>query len=114
MSPIDEVQRGLSKAQAFPIAGPLLVSPAKMIVSTAQIIYGIAKAVFFGTIALSTAVLGYSNLAEKSTKEMVSGFAHMLFGTCSLIYSNANFWTLGIVGFTCENYWSDLTAQCSY
>jgi len=116
MSIINDLQRKLSIAQALPIVGPLVASPVKAVVSVAQIIYGIARATFFGIGTLSAYSLNIffhnnykiSNATEFLGKQMGYGFLDQFNGTCSLIYSLSNLFTLGVTGFVCERTWSQI------
>lgn len=51
---IGKLQRNLTHAQHTPVAGPLLASPAKAIVSTAQSVAGVAVALFSFSVVLMT------------------------------------------------------------
>lgn len=117
MSIINDLQRNLSVAQqALPIVSPLVVSPVKAVVSIAQIIYGIARATFFGVATLSAYSLNIffndnykiSNATALLGEQMGYGMLDQINGTCSLIYSLSNLFTLGVTGFVCERIWSEI------
>ena len=99
---IDSLQRSLSIAQAVPVIGPILVSPVKALVSTAEIIMGIAQTTLCGTgflVCLTLKVPGSVFFGEQS----LIGAYHMLSGTGSLAYSLANFLTFGMTGIFIES-----------
>lgn len=116
MSFINSIQRSLSKAQATPAVGPLIISPGKAVVSVAQIISGVARGVFCGVAALSICCVKsfceekykVSQAEKFFAKQSGYGFLDEFNGTCSLIYSLSNFFTMGITGYVCERSWSEL------
>lgn len=90
-----DAQRRLSFAQSVPIVGPLIFSPVKAIVSTAQIIAGLASAIFWGIGFCLTEDYFISSRLQEAT-------IHVGMGCGSLAYSFVNFVTYGLVGFTAE------------
>lgn len=94
-SPFQNTQRKLSKKQTTFIIGPLLASPAKMLVSAAQIIYGLAHAIFYGVLSI---------FSSKYNTKYDNGDHHWTHGLISLIYAATNMATLGIVGNVFENF----------
>ncbi len=89
------IQRSLSEAQAFPVVGPLVVSPIKAVVSVAHLIVGLAGSILFGTFAILSGNKTLSKMAFKS-------FAHTGLGLVGLAYSVGNFLTLGILAYKIE------------
>jgi hypothetical protein len=89
------VQGSLSRAQAFPIAGPLFVSPVKVIVSTSQLIVGAVASIFLGTLTLLT----YNDRLAYRTWEALE---HTGMGFIELVYSIVNFITLGFIAYNIE------------
>lgn len=89
------VQRSLSKAQATPIVGPLLVSPIKALVSVAELIVGIAGSILFGTLAVLT-------FNDYLGGKAVESLGHAGLGLLSLMYSISNILSLGLVGYRFE------------
>lgn len=108
MSDINLLQRNLSVAQAFPVVGPIVVSPTKAIVSLAQVITGFSKAVFFGTGVVISFTFRLEKALVHCLKQSGNGFLEIFNGTCSLSYSLANICTLGMTGFFCETFWYSL------
>lgn len=91
-----EVQRTLSRAQAFPILGPLIVSPIKASLSIIMIIAGI----ILGTIVyVASRALNSASLKERAMLILKVGPD---LGSCSLLYSVVNILSLGIIGAIAE------------
>ena len=89
------IQRRLSFAQAIPIVGPLIFSPMKAMVSTAQIIAGIAGSIIFS--------LGFCLTESPASREgLKNSGIHVMMRLTSLSYSAVNFFSYGIIGFTME------------
>lgn len=86
-----DTQRWLSKKQTTFIAGPLLGSPAKMLVSTAQMIYGLAKTIFYGLGSLFSKNSDYKVSCKDGIDNIYKGFF-------SFIYAYGNILTLGVFG----------------
>lgn len=89
------VQRNLSTAQAFPILGPIFVSPVKALVSVVQLIVGTVAAIIFGSMTIVSSNRIFNQKAFKSSE-------HAEMGLYGFIYSVSNFMTLGIVGLKIE------------
>lgn len=102
MNPIDNVQTGLSKLQAIPVAGPLIFSPVKAGLSHVQMIAGFALGIFAGMAATAAAIVGADRLAGRLADISVFGFAESIKGFGSLFYACANMATLGILGLCVE------------
>jgi hypothetical protein len=98
-----ELQRNLSVAQASPILGPLIVSPAKALVSVAEIIIGIAIAVLFGVFSLLFILFHQNDALSWTATQTAYGLGNVGLGVTSLIYSVANMGTLGLFGYAVEN-----------
>ncbi len=90
------LQRSLSSAQATPIVGPIFVSPVKAVVSTGQLITGLAIGILFGS-----ACVAYQN--GTCARASLTGFSHAGHGIMSLMYSIANMLSFGTVGFAIES-----------
>lgn len=90
-----DVQRSLSTSQNIPIVGPLIASPIKAVISTAQLISAIAATVFLGSLAVVT----WDETLRILTFEAI---AHCGLGLIGLIYSLSNIITLGIVAYKIE------------
>lgn len=91
---LSTLQDRLSIAQAVPIVGPIIGSPIKFAVSKAEIITGIALAVF----SVFAAILDTQtakNMFTEGGKMIGEGFLHMG-------YAAANFCTAGILGLIIE------------
>ena len=54
MSLLGQVQSSLSTLQAIPLAGPIMVSPVKVLVSKVQMISGLALGAIYGGAAVGT------------------------------------------------------------
>lgn len=96
-----DVQKGLSKAQAVPVVGPLIGSPVKALVSLIELVVGFIFAVVLGIVS----VLGCccsNNFANEAGKGAFTAGTHALLGLWGIGYSAANFLTLGILGFVIE------------
>ena len=90
-----EVQRRLSFTQAIPIIGPLIFSPVKAFVSTAQIIASLASAIFLG--------IGFCLTNDFTILERLQeANLHIVLGGCSLAYAIINFSSYGLAGFLGE------------
>ena len=61
---IEQIQSKLSQYQEIIVIGPLIVSPAKALVSAAELISGIAAEVLFGTLASLVESFGKNYLAS--------------------------------------------------
>lgn len=105
--PLDSVQRSLSKAQTIFIAGPLLVSPAKALLSSAQIIVEFAKTILCSAATLTCATLG-SSYTEFFARHTFNSFCGMVSGIGSLTYSLANIATFGLTSIWLEAAWTEL------
>ncbi len=95
MSLLPAMQAVLSRAQAVPIVGPLLVSPVKAVASVLQIAIGIFSAISLG---LSAALTGLRNLDKRT----VQALSYASLGYLSFCYAAINMNTLGIFGFLVE------------
>lgn len=91
-----EVQRGLSRAQAIPLIGPLVVSPLKAAVSLVQFVVGF----FFSVICGSLCVMGV--LSERLATSTFTALKHTGLGFIGLGYSLMNIFTLGILSMKVE------------
>lgn len=97
---IDQLQTGLSKLQAIPVVGPSIFSPCKALLSTAQMIVGLAYGVLFGFVGTSAAVLGLNKIAQPILHVASEALAEAVLGFGSLFYACSNMATLGILGLT--------------
>jgi len=61
---IDQIQKTLSHYQEIMGLGPLIVSPAKALVSAAELVTGIAMEVFFGTLTSVVETFEMNELAS--------------------------------------------------
>ena len=92
---IAKMHLGFIRAQGAPVIGPLLVSPAAVLVSVAELVAGFALSLFalpFGAICSNKSCL-------------INGMkAHALaiIGLTALVYSLGNILTLGVLGFCIE------------
>lgn len=89
------VQRTLAQCQAIPLYGPLIFSTSKAIVSVAQVITGLARAIFF---EFQACIKGDTILHEYAK----INFQHSLMGLVGLIYSLVNIRTFGLVALLGE------------
>lgn len=89
------IQDWLSKYQTTPLVGPFIGSPIKALLSTAELISGVAFSIIFGTLFMLT---GSTTLG---TWTMNMG-DHTDLGVRGLIYSLVNFVSLGWVGYRIE------------
>ena len=88
-----DFQSRLSYMQAFPLLGPLIVSPIKAVISCAEIVAGVACTIIFGTISLiSLFQLSWSR------RGIIDGIGHVGLGSLGFIASVLNIATLGISG----------------
>jgi hypothetical protein len=101
MSLIGAVQSKLSTLQAIPLAGPVLFSPIKALVSKVQIISGAV----LGTVYAGATPAGYildSRLGSDMAHASLYQFGEMVDGVGSLGYAFANVATLGVLGICVE------------
>lgn len=98
----EETQNNLSTAQAIPLAGPLLISPIKGLLSSAQIITGLCLGIFLEFNAIHASLKGRPCTAENYTDAANEMFTSGLRGGVHLIYACANFATFGILGLYVE------------
>jgi hypothetical protein len=87
---ISNLQKKLSIAQATPIAGPILASPVKAVVSVAQVIISVAGAILLSPLALTQDV--------QTLHLMTRCFDYTKAGACSFVYAASNMLSLGMVG----------------
>lgn len=92
-----EIQDFLSAFQATPIVGPIIGSPIKALVSTAMIIMGIARTIFYGLVAM---VLLFQH--SEMNQSALYGLKLIKVGIPHLSYSILNLCTFGIVGYALE------------
>lgn len=99
---MNRIQAKLSIMQAIPIVGPMVYSPAKAMVSAAQVVVGLAKTVFYTM--LMPLVVGFGSDREvcENVDDLIEGLHHVIWGTIGLQYSIINMGTLGIAGFFIE------------
>lgn len=96
------LQTNLSRLQAIPVVGPVVFSPAKAVLSTAQMVAGLAVGILFGAAATTCGILGLHPFAAGAGIISLHGFASSISGFGSLFYACANIATLGVLGLTCE------------
>jgi|GEM_PF-3712407 hypothetical protein len=92
---IAKMHLGFLRAQGAPFIGPLIVSPAAALVSTAELIAGFTAALFmlpFGILCSNKPCLIHG----------IKAHALAIIGLTALVYSLANILTLGILGFHVE------------
>src|SRR3984957_9690277 len=94
------LQRRLSKAQRYPIIGSVPVSFCKAVYSAAEIIIGLVGAILMGIGSLFASMRYKGRLSHNA----FTCVAHIGIGSVALIYSAANFFTIGGVGFIAERY----------
>jgi len=97
-----EVQRQLSKAQAFPVAGPIIASPVKAVISLAEIVGGLASTIIFGVLATLFLMVFAETPCGFCVEMACDSLAHLGLGILSFGYSVANMCTLGLVGYRIE------------
>ena len=110
MSCMQIVQRSLSKAQAVPLAGPVVGSSLKALVSLVQIVAGATLTFIFGFLTVITApcmpVEDENYSIEKSDSIFCQGLyasiGNLLNGCKGLAYSISNAASLGSLGFYIE------------
>lgn len=102
MNEINRVQAQLSILQAIPIAGPLVYSPIKAVVSIAQIVGGVAQTAFYGMQAPLVIGFGSNREIRDNMDNLIEGLQHIFWGTIGLEYSTLNIATFGIAGFFIE------------
>ena len=88
-------QRALSKAQAVPIVGPVVVSPIKLVVSLIEAAAGLVFGGMFLGLATSTGFLF-------GVKPLTTCGAHFVLGTASALYAVVNFFSFGAAGLAIE------------
>jgi hypothetical protein len=102
MEPMTTFQDFLSKAQALPIFGPIVVSPIKALTSTVELVAGIAGVILFGSLTCLTLLVvprvGFACL--EATYLSLRLASH---GKNELVYSLVNMISLGLIGAICEN-----------
>lgn len=91
------IQSGLSRFQAVPIIGPVVGSPIKALVSTAQLVIAVAGKIIFGGLSCCT-----NNTFVKETS--IAASRHFSMGLGSLCYSVINVLSLGIIGYCYESH----------
>ena len=84
------VQETLLKAQATPLVGPIVVSPVKALISTAQLVAGIAGIILFGPLIV---ICNNKYCAKKA----FCCVGHIGTGLIGLVDSIVNIVTLGIL-----------------
>lgn len=88
-----EFQQKLSKMQAYPVVGPIFVSPAKAVCAVIQTIISLTAAVFLGLLAIVFVnVRPYAGIA----------FLYAGTGLIGLGYSVVNILSLGYIGYKIE------------
>ena len=100
---INEIQQGLSTAQAIPVIGPIVFSLPKAALSTAQIICGLVVGIFTGMIATASESLRIHTLSYAFGSVAFEGFKESILGFGSLFYACLNLSTLGIAGMMIES-----------
>jgi len=101
-----EFQQTLSIAQAYPILGPIFVSPVKAICALIQTVVSLTCVIFLGLLAILFEGVGpYAGLAG----------AYFATGLVGIIYSAINILSLGYIGYKIEkSYTPTLTAPSLY
>ncbi len=92
---IIDVQRKLSISQTIPLAGFLIISPIKLVVSILQMIIGLAAAILLGVLAT---LVCSGSLAEKSFISLI----YVGVGALSFAYAIANLISMGGLGYLLE------------
>lgn len=95
------IQRNLSKAQAFPVIG-LPVSAVKLVVSVAEVVSGIAIACFASLGLFLSGLSGSQSTFDWSAETTMLSLWHVFWGSVGAGYSIANISTLGMFGFGVE------------
>lgn len=90
-----EFQRCLSRAQAIPAVGFLLVSPVKALVSLVQLIVGIAGSILFGVLLAIT-------LNPCIFRITMTSLGYSAMGLFDFLYSVSNFVSFGLVAYRVE------------
>jgi hypothetical protein len=96
---VDKIQSKLSEYQLTKIAGPLIVSPVKAILSIAQTITGIAIEVIFGVLASVADIFSkelsvfFDDLCHKGVSIRNKGFKNFLSAGYNLItFGTHEYW----------------------
>lgn len=100
---VDNIQRQLSDYQVVPIVGPLLVSPAKLLVSLAQFVAGAVKEILFGTLTTVAEIFGFDSLAKRFDQICHDGAKDSCGGIKNFLSAGFNVFTLGVFGQAFEN-----------
>lgn len=101
MQIIDPIQNKLSHLQAIPVAGPLIFSPVKTLISTAQIVAGLGAGILFGATATTTLLaFGPNKVWKRLFEASFEGFWLSTKGFGSLCYACGNMATLGLLGMS--------------
>lgn len=92
-------QRAMSRAAAIPIVGPIFVSPVKGLVSLAQMVAGLAGAIFFGSLSVCLKNDWYVETG-------LVAIGHVGMGALGFVYSVSNIATLGLAPIQFEREWN--------
>ncbi len=95
LEPMFEVQRGLSRFQAVPLLGPIVGSPIKALISTAQIVVAFVAMIFYSSLFSFTR-------SQTMFERTATSFGHLTMGAVGLAYSIMNLCTLGMGGLFLE------------
>ena len=95
LEPMWNVQRTLSRFQAVPLLGPVVGSPIKAMVSTAQIVAAFVAIIFWGSLF---SITQSSSMFDRTATSL----GHLTMGAAGLAYSIVNLFTLGLSGFILE------------
>ena len=95
---VDNAQRQLSDYQVTPFVGPLVVSPAKLLLSLAQLVYGAAKEIFFGTLTTVAEICEFDSLAKRCDQLCYEGVKVRRNGFRNFISAGYNIITFGQYG----------------
>jgi hypothetical protein len=85
-----DIQKSLNKWQTTFLVGPLVVSPIKAVISTAELVAGLVSAIFFG---FFTVVLCNRHLGSGT----IEALEHAFIGAIELLYSLGNVISLGFL-----------------
>lgn len=88
-----DFQKGMSRAQAYPLVGPFIVSPVKALISIVQTIVCLVGVIF----------LGLLSIPFKTPRDggLLAGY-YTVSGLISFSYSVINILSLGILGYKVE------------
>lgn len=103
MGGFNSIQQSLNWYQSYPVVGSTVFSPVKAVVSTVQIISGLARCVLSEMAAIAAKVTGQHCLSKRLHFIAFKSLKQAGEGLGNLFYACINFGTLGIAGFILES-----------